>query len=167
LRKTRFLHERAQHDPLPALDRHHEFSPVFVLSERGPDPNPLAAPNGSHHYYPRSPSLALRALPPMNLLRTQWLEGDYPSTVSPSPRNPDRCTNNCLWVSLAQDKVYSVGLDSDLKFWGQCEPVPIRDADVPAVLQRCRGGSRRPRRAGPRVLVREPRRVGLACLQRA
>lgn len=160
---TQYLHVRAQHDPIPALDRIYEFSPLFVLSERGTDPNPLAETNGSHHYSPQSLRLAGRALPTMPLLRTQCLEvymetltayrapdgfsrifeaptNPYPTTVSTSPRNPDQCRNNCFWVSLAQDMVYSVGLNNDLKFWGQCEPAHIDTSAVPTVLQRWYGG---------------------------
>jgi pimeloyl-ACP methyl ester carboxylesterase len=161
---TQYLHVRAQHDPIPALDRYYELSPIFVLSERGTDMwNPLTSPNGSHNYYPQSLRLAGRALPPLPLLRAPCLEvyletlrqyrapdgfsrifatptGSYPATVSTSPRNPDQCRNNCFWVSLAQDMVYAVGLDNDLRFWGRCEPAPIADSDIPVVLQRWFGG---------------------------
>jgi hypothetical protein len=72
---SQYLHVHAQHDPIPALDRHYEFSPIFVLSERGTDMwNPLTSPNGSHNYYPQSLRLAGRALPPLPLLRTPCLE---------------------------------------------------------------------------------------------
>lgn len=155
---TSYLHLREATDPVPALDRMYDLTAVRLFRATRKLSVIPWDPDGAHLVYDKPVSgLQNMPLPQVRGLRSACIEVDMRSLVrktapdyftrmftrpvnhefrGATPRNPDAGFNNCVWVSLAQDRFWREGLP----YYAMCEASPLPDADLEAVLVRHFGG---------------------------
>jgi hypothetical protein len=159
-----YYHVREKRDPVPALDRKYDLTDVHTVDAPGASQNLADAVNvhTAYHlplmnYGPNGdflPATLRRTLKSQCFelqvdtvrryltpnLFTRIVDGDRDDNPKRdgrrTPRNPDKGTTNCFWVSLAQDRFWG----EKIPYTAACERAPTDEEEIERVLARQYGG---------------------------